>query len=536
MVETVERVDVIIIGGGVSGIGAACQLRMKLPNLTFVILESRPRLGGTWDFYKFPGVRTDSDMYTMAYYFKPWKDNKTTASGSAVNDYIAEAAKDYDIVKHIRFNSSARKAKWSSADSRWTVDVQDNNGSWSHITGSFIFMCAGYTNFNQVHNPELKDIERFQGKVAHPQTWPTDLDYKDKEVVVIGSGATAITIVPALAKTAKHVTMLQRSPTYIYQTPNLDPVAALCARYLPTWMGNRIMRVKNTFEQQLAYIAAVWAPQLVQWLLLYDLRRKLRGLPSFERHFTPRYPVLTQRLCLSPDSDFTNAITEQGATVVTDTIERFTPSGILLTSGQELSADVVVTATGFDLYALGGVEIEVDGVLVEDAVRSCFYKGESHAEPFFRCNFLCDSYLRSCARGVCCVSIVSRSKFTVPTAACLTSTTAGALMCGIPNMVVALGYLTASWTLRIDMIWAYACRLLAYMQAHQYTTFWAKPPPPEMPLRSVFAIFNSSYLNRGADRFFHQGTAYPYRVNTSYYWDYWTFHYAALHDQWIDIK
>jgi monooxygenase len=350
-----------------------------MPGLSFVILESRPRLGGTWDFYKYPGVRTDSDMYTMAYFFRPWRDNKTTASASAVNSYVSDTADEYDVTRHVRFNETARKARWSSVDSTWSVDVQHGDGAWSQITGSFILMCAGYTNFNHIHKPEFADVDKFQGKIVHPQTWPADLDCKDKKVVVIGSGATAITIVPALAKEAKHVTMLQRSPSYIFQVPNLDPLAAFCSKYLPFWLSNTIMRCKNIFEQQLAYITAVWWPSLLQYLLIADLRRHLRWQPDFRKHFTPKYRVLTQRLCLSPDTDFTDAITKRGATVVTDTIERFTPAGILLTSGQELKADVVVTATGFDLYALGGLEIEVDGVLVKDAARSCVYKGNARA-------------------------------------------------------------------------------------------------------------------------------------------------------------
>jgi cation diffusion facilitator CzcD-associated flavoprotein CzcO len=370
--------DVIIIGGGVSGIGAACQLRMKMPHLSFVILESRASLGGTWDHYKYPGVRTDSDMYTMAYSFNPWRDNKTTASAGAVNAYLANTANMFDIEKQVRFNERVHKIRWSSASSSWTVDTERTDGTKDHIVGSFIFMSTGYTNFNHIHNPDFKDVDRFRGRVVHPQNWPTDLDHKDKEVLVIGSGATAVTIVPALAQTAKHVTMLQRSPTYILQMPNLDPVAHFCAAYLPFRVGNFIMRCKNIFEQQIVYIISKYCNTTLKNLLISDLKRKLPADCDIKRHFTPSYPVLTQRLCLSPDTDFTDAISKHGASVVTDTIERFTETGVLLTSGTQLDADIVVTATGFDLYALGGIEIEVDGKLMENACTSCVYKGEQH--------------------------------------------------------------------------------------------------------------------------------------------------------------
>ena len=387
MSEQDPHYDVVIIGGGVSGIGAACHLRQKLPHLTFIILESRDSLGGTWDFYKYPGVRTDSDMYTMAYSFNPWKDNKTTASASAVNSYLKSTADLMNIPDHVRFNEKVEKICWSSKDSMWTIHTHrtKGSGSTSKVTGRFVFMCAGYTNFNHIHKPDIKNIEAFKGRVVHPQSWPDDLDYADKEIVVIGSGATAVTLVPALADAAKHVTMLQRSPSYILQLPNIDPVAAFCARYLPASIGNTIMRCKNIFEQQVTYAASrVWNDG-VRNLLILGMKMNLKKGYDVKAHFTPKYPVLTQRLCLSPDTDFTDAINNKGVTVITDSIDCVTETGIQLASGTRLDADIIVTATGFDLCALGGVQVEIDGVVIENAASSCVYKGQFLLlyHPFF---------------------------------------------------------------------------------------------------------------------------------------------------------
>ena len=374
-----EKFDVIIIGGGVSGIGAACQLKLKMPHLTYVILESRGSLGGTWDHYKYPGVRTDSDMYTMAYSFNPWKDNKTTASASCVRSYLIETAEKYDVERHVRYHHKAKKAKWNSNDKKWTIDAEHISGVKAEFIGSFIFMCSGYTNFNHIYDPKFPDIEKFQGQVLHPQNWPKELDYKDKEIIVIGSGATAITIVPALSERAKHVTMLQRSPSYILQLPNIDPIARFCSNYLPLWLGNLIMRVKNIFEQQIVYIISKLCNNLLKRFLIGDLKHKFKDWKKNREHFIPTYPVLTQRLCLSPDTVFTDSINNQDVSIITDIIEKFTEKGIKLHSGKELPADIVVTATGFDLYALGGVEFEIDGVPVVDATTKCTYKGNSNS-------------------------------------------------------------------------------------------------------------------------------------------------------------
>ena len=372
----VNHTDVIIIGGGISGIGAACQIAQKMPGLTYVILESRDNIGGTWDFYKFPGVRTDSDMYTMAYSFNPWRDNKSTDSGQEVQEYIVETASKYDVLSHVRLNEKVASAKWNSGKNQWAVVSNHSSGEQHCFNSTYIFMCSGYSDFNKLHDPEFKDTDTFQGRIVNPQKWPTDLDVANKEILVIGSGATAVTVVPALAEAAAHVTMLQRSPTYIYETANLDPIASFCSRYLPSRWSYHIMRAKFIFEQQMVYIAANTFPSVLKKWLTGMIQHRLGEDYDVKKHFTPKYNVLTQRLCLSPDFAFTKCIREQGVTIVTDTEERFSETGVVLASGRQLRADIVVTATGFNLQALGGIEIEVDGVPVKDLTQSCMYKGK----------------------------------------------------------------------------------------------------------------------------------------------------------------
>lgn len=371
-----EHFDVLIIGGGISGIGAACHLHQKMPHLSYVILEARPSLGGTWDFYKFPGVRTDSDMFTMAYSFNPWKDIKTTASAGNVLSYMLETASKHNVQKNVRLNEKVLKARWDTPSNRWSIDVKKSAGEEYTLSGTFIFMCAGFSNFNELYSPTFNDSEKFAGKIVHPQTWPTDLDYSGKEIVVIGSGATAITIVPELAKTAAHVTMLQRSPSYILQLPNVDPLAWFCSKFLPLWWTHFIMRAWNIFQQQMVYIFSRSYNGELKKYLKHEIKVQL-GERYESKHFSPPYNVLEQRLCLSPDNDFTESINKHGVTIVTDTIERFSKDGVVTTSGQELKADIIVTATGFNLSALGCVAIEIDGVPLPDLPSTCMYKGSN---------------------------------------------------------------------------------------------------------------------------------------------------------------
>eukprot|EP00598_Pedospumella_elongata_P008637 CAMPEP_0184996978 /NCGR_PEP_ID=MMETSP1098-20130426/58211_1 /TAXON_ID=89044 /ORGANISM="Spumella elongata, Strain CCAP 955/1" /LENGTH=470 /DNA_ID=CAMNT_0027523537 /DNA_START=78 /DNA_END=1487 /DNA_ORIENTATION=+ len=463
-----EHADVIIIGGGISGIGAACQIVQKMPGLSYIILEARENIGGTWDFYKFPGMRTDSDMYTMAYSFNPWSDNKSSASAEKVLAYLVETAEKHDVKRHVRLNERVSTAKWNSGRNEWTV-TSNCKGKTHQFTSTYMFMCAGFSDFSKVYTPDFKDANLFQGTVVNPQMWPSDLEVKDKEILVIGSGATAVTIVPALAETAGHVTMLQRSPTYIYQTANLDPIAAFCSKYLPASWTVKLMRAKFIFEQQMVYIVAKTFPDFLKRLLIGGIRRELGRNYDIKTHFTPKYNVLQQRLCLSPDFAFTKCITDRGVTVVTDSVERFNATGVVLASGQELKADIIVTATGFNLQALGGIEIEVDGVSYSDMTKSCMYKG--------------------------------------------------VMLCGVPNMIVALGYLTASWTLRVDLVFSYAMRLLKYMHSRHLRTFQASFPPESMPKSSIFGIFTSTYLDRNKRAFYHCGTEYPFVYNSNYYLD-----------------
>jgi cation diffusion facilitator CzcD-associated flavoprotein CzcO len=345
--------DVVIIGAGISGIGAACHLRMKLPQLTFNILEGRSKLGGTWDIFRYPGVRTDSDMFTMAYSFNPWEGDEATAAGDTVLSYIESTAEKYDVKRCITFDTKVRKACWDSQTSLWTVhtdQIQRNSLLGTHSTEErnfecrFLLMCSGFTNYDKEYTPSFPGTETFRGPIIHPQTWPSDLDYANKKVVVIGSGATAITIVPQLAKTAK-VTMLQRSPTYVVQFPRIDPLASIFNKYLPRSMFSFI-RQKNIFLMHFLYRLAEWMPGFLKKLILLDLWATLPSGYDVTKHFSPRYKPWEQRICLSPDNDLVKAINDGSCTVVTDEIQTFTPSGIQLKSGGEIPADIIVTATG----------------------------------------------------------------------------------------------------------------------------------------------------------------------------------------------
>lgn len=457
--EPTEHVDVLIVGAGLSGIGAACRLRLDRPAATFLILEARDAIGGTWDLFRYPGIRSDSDMFTLGYAFRPWTAPKAIADGDTIRTYIRETAREYGVDTAIRYGHRVAAASWSTPDARWTVTV----ASGAVLTCSFLYVCTGYYRYDEGYTPPLPGLGAFTGTVVHPQHWPAGLDVTGRRVVVIGSGATAVTLVPALAGTAAHVTMLQRSPGYILSVPARDRIADALRRRLPAAPAYRLVRWKNTRLGSLVYRLSRRAPRLVRTLLRRGVRAQLPAGYPVDIHFAPRYDPWDQRLCLVPDGDLFRAISSGRAGVVTDTIAGFTPGGVELGSGASLPADVVVTATGLNLLALGGVTLTVDGSPV-DVSRTVAYKGM--------------------------------------------------MLSGVPNLALTLGYTNASWTLKADLVAEYVCRLLAHMDGagHAVATPVAPPEGGHEPLIDL----QSGYVLRSAGQLPRQGAASPWRLHQNY--------------------
>jgi cation diffusion facilitator CzcD-associated flavoprotein CzcO len=464
----VEHFDVLIVGAGLSGIGAAHHLRTLRPGRTYVILEERERIGGTWDLFRYPGVRSDSDMFTMGYSFRPWTRPKAISPGEDIRDYIAATAREEGIDGSIRFRHAVTRASWSSDEARWTVEGTRRSADGERepvtLTCGFLLSCAGYYRTSAGYTPELPGIERFTGRVVHPQAWPGDLDYAGKRVVVIGSGATAVTLVPAMARTAGRVTMLQHSPTWIISMPEEDEVASALRRLLPAAWAYRLSRWKNVALMTLIYRMSRLFPGLVGKALLRQASRQLGPSVDVGAHFTPRYGPWEQRMCLVPDGDLFAALREGRASVATGTIETFTETGVRLLSGEELEADVVVTATGLVMQPLGGIELHVDGRVV-DLGRVLSYKG--------------------------------------------------VMFSGVPNLAAVFGYVNASWTLKADLIGAWVCRLLNVMEkkgALQVTpTAW-----DEAPVAPFVERFSPGYVERALASWPKQGRRSPWRVHQSY--------------------
>jgi monooxygenase len=463
-----EHVDVLIIGAGLSGVGTACHLRANCPQKSFTILEARDAIGGTWDLFRYPGIRSDSDMFTLGYDFRPWEDPKAIADGPAIRRYIRDTARDHRIEDEIRFHHRVVSADWSSADARWAVEAErTDTGETVRLTCDFLFGCTGYYRYDEGYLPDFEGRERFEGTIVHPQFWPEELDYAGKRVVVIGSGATAVTLVPAMAEDAAHVTMLQRSPSYVVTLPANDPIADALRKRLSPQAAYKLVRWKNVLLTLLSFNLSRRWPKLIRKAIRRGVRRRLPEGYDVDTHFNPRYNPWEQRLCLVPDSDLFEAVSAGTASIVTDGIETFTENGLKLTSGAELEADVIVTATGLNLLMLGGVELSLDGTPVDFSERVA-YKGM--------------------------------------------------MLSGVPNLAMTLGYTNASWTLKCDLVARYVCRLLNHMDAYGYAVATPQPPEPSLPVEP-FIDFNSGYVLRSIHELPKQGAVQPWRLHQNYFRD-----------------
>lgn len=467
---SVPHFDVLVVGAGISGIGAGYHLKTLSPDRTFTILEGRSDLGGTWSLFKYPGIRSDSDMHTLGYRFKPWTAEKSIADGPAILDYLRETAVENGIDKHIRYNHQVTNASWSSADSLWTVTatVTDAEGATAEqvYTANYVFMCSGYYSYKGGYEPDFPGQDDFGGTIVHPQKWPEDLDYTGKKVVVIGSGATAVTIVPAVADKTEHVTMLQRSPTYMVSRPDTDALANRLRKFLPAKMAYAITRKKNIRMTDFMYKRTRKAPDKVKDKLLELLAEEVSP-ELIKEHFTPTYNPWDQRLCLVPNGDLFTAISDGKASVVTDHIETFTKTGIKLKSGAELEADIIVSATGLQLATLGEATIEVDGQEI-DFSQTWSYLGMAYSD--------------------------------------------------VPNLATSFGYINASWTLRADLTCEYVCRLLNHMAetGTDQCTPRLRPSDASMPERPWIDDFSSGYMQRSMHLLPKQGDRAPW-LNTQDY-------------------
>ncbi|MET7771898.1 NAD(P)/FAD-dependent oxidoreductase [Nocardia sp. NPDC005366] len=465
-----RHVDVLIIGAGLSGIGMACHLLREKTGRSFTILERREAIGGTWDLFRYPGIRSDSDMYTFGYGFHPWTGTKILADGPHIRRYIADTAEEYGVTDHIRFGRKVTIARWSSENARWTVEALDERtGRTETFTSDFLVGCTGYYDYDNGYRPEFPGEAEFGGRIVHPQHWPQDLDYRGKRVVVIGSGATAITLVPAMSKDAAHVTMLQRSPTYITALPADDPVAVgMKAARVPAKFAYRVGRARNIALQRASFQLSRTNPEAAKKLLLGAIRLQV-GSDMDMRHFTPSYNPWDQRLCVVPNGDLFKVLRGGKASIVTDRIDTFTETGIRLVSGEELDADIVITATGLKVQMFGGAAIEVDG------------------EP-----------------------VVTRDRVVYK----------GSMLNDIPNMMMILGYTNASWTLKADLSAEYFCRVLNHMREHGYTSVVAVGREGDRSPDSVMGgALTSGYIQRGDAVMPRQGSRGPWRLVNNYFRD-----------------
>jgi len=457
-----EHRDVIIVGAGLTGIGAAYHLNDKCPDRSYLLLESRQAIGGTWDLFRYPGIRSDSDMHTLGYSFKPWESKKAIADGPAILSYVRETAAENNIEQHIRFGHRLISASWCSKQSLWTLEIRQSESETPvQMTCNFLYMCSGYYNYDQPHDPQFPEVDSFKGTLVHPQFWPRDLDYKDKQVVIIGSGATAMTMVPAMTDKARQVTMLQRSPTYVLTRPSEDWFANGLRKILPASWAYGITRARNTLFQEVLFKLAQSFPRAAKRFFIDGVRRQLDKDFNIDKHFTPKYFPWDQRLCLVPDSDLYEAINSGRANVVTEHIKRFTENGIELENGDHLDADIVVSATGLKLLVMGGATFSVDGEVV-DFSNQTTYKG--------------------------------------------------LMVSDVPNMVSVFGYINASWTLRADLTAEWVCRALNHMSSTQTTKMVPVVPDAlkDMPTKDWIADFPAGYMQRSMHLQPRQGDQAPW--------------------------
>ncbi len=480
------HVDVLIVGAGLSGVGAGHYLQTECPWASYAIYEARDTIGGTWDLFRYPGIRSDSDMHTLGYSFRPWDGEKSIADGDSILQYIKDTAAESGVDAHIHFNHRITVADWSPQESRWHITAErTNTGETVHLTAGFVFSCSGYYRYDHGYLPDFEGMADFAGTIVHPQAWPEDLDVAGKRIVVIGSGATAVTLVPALARSAAHVTMLQRSPTYIASVPEKSPIVALLRALLPAKAAGVAAKWFHAVLTQAFYQVSRRYPHMVRRMLLKGLERQLPPGYDIDTHFTPRYNPWDQRFCAVPNGDLFKAICAGTTSIVTDTIERFTEKGLRLTSGEELEADIVVTATGLELLFMGGITLSVDGKIVDPATRLT-YKGM--------------------------------------------------MIEGVPNLAVALGYVNASWTLKCDLTCDYVCRLLNHMHGSGQTACVARNHEASVAADGPVLGLTSGYIQRSAHLLPKQGTRYPWKVHQSYLRDYRALKMSEVDDSIMEFS
>jgi monooxygenase len=474
-----EHFDVLIVGGGLSGVGAAFTLQRDCPKKTYAILEARGTIGGTWDLFRYPGIRSDSDMYTLGYSFRPWKDSAALADGPSILKYIQDTASESGIDRKIRFNHCVKRASWSSVDAMWIVDVErGSERQLVQFSCGFLFTCSGYYSYVEGYSPPFPGVERFRGTIIHPQKWPQSLAYDGKRVIVIGSGATAVTLIPAMARTAAHVTMLQRSPSYVVSAPNRDRWVNFLHRSLPEGIAYRLIRWRNVLFGMMFFQLCRRYPLAIKNFILKGVRGSLGPDYDVATHFSPRYNPWDQRMCLVPDGDLFESIKTGKASVSTGEIDSFTEKGIRLRSGEELEADIIVTATGLNVVVLGNMQLFVDGSKI-DLARTLSYKG--------------------------------------------------AMYSGIPNLASAFGYTNASWTLKCELTCNYICRLLNFMDRSGHPICIPQNNDPSV-LPETWLNLTSGYIQRAADRLPMQGSRKPWKLYQNYFLDLLMFRFGAIDD------
>lgn len=480
-----KQVDILIVGAGISGIGLAAHLSKHSPQRSFEIIERRESFGGTWDLFKYPGIRSDSDMSTFGFNFKPWKKESVLASGSAIKNYLAEVVQEFNLSSKIHFQHRVVSANYDSATRKWSVVVENAQGKKQTWIANFVLGCTGYYNYDQGFQPEFPNQEAFRGTFIHPQHWPENLDYSGKKVVIIGSGATAITLVPAMVKGgAGHVTMLQRSPTYIASVPSIDMIYSKMRKLLPEDVAYKLTRARNIGMQRGIYALAQKQPKLLKTLLLKSVQFQLKGKVDM-KHFTPNYEPWDQRLCVVPDGDLFKILREGHASIETDHIEKFTETGIQLKSGKHLDADIIVSATGLNIQILGGIQATMDGKPL-DTSKHMLYQG--------------------------------------------------VMVSDVPNMALIIGYINASWTLKVDIAAEYICRLLNYMDQHGYDEVIPEGDATELLEDTVMGSLTSGYIARAADVMPKQGKHAPWKVSNNYLADRKELKTASFEDGVLKFK